>query len=99
MFTVLRNTSVPASRKPERESKREMTNRMEGYRLEVAKFCCLSFQGVSRFSRFGSSPTTGPLAGRISLKAQFSPIFPFQAIGILLFYRILSVPVYFIRIF
>ena len=69
MFTVLRNTSVPTSRKPERESKREMTNRMEGYRLEVAKFCCLSSQGVLRFSRFGSSPTTGPLVGRISLKA------------------------------
>ena len=33
MFTVLRNTSEPASRKLERESKRQVTKGKEGYRL------------------------------------------------------------------
>ena len=67
-----------------------MTKRMEGYRLEVVTFLCLSFQGVPRFSRFGSFPTTGPLAGRIPLRCPFSPIFFSQAIEILLFYLLLS---------
>ena len=62
---------------------------MEGYRLESSTFLCLSFQGVPRFSRFGSSPTTGPLAGRIPLRCPFSPIFFFQAIEILLFHPLL----------
>ena len=90
MFTAFRNTTNPTHGKPERESKREMTKRMEGYRLEVVTFLCLSFQGVPRFSRFGSSPTTGPLAGRIPLRCPFSPIFFSQAIEILLFHLFLS---------
>ena len=67
MFTVLRNTSVPTSRKPEGEFKRKMTKGKEGYRLEVAetsslsppKVCC----GFLPLLCFGSSPTTGPLVG------------------------------------
>ena len=48
MFTVLRNTSVPTSRKPEKEFKREMTNQVEGYRLGSCSgdLCRFSFQGV-----------------------------------------------------
>ena len=42
MFTVLRNTSVPTLRKPEKEFKRVMTNQVEGYRLEVAETASLS---------------------------------------------------------
>ena len=47
MFTVFRNTSAPALGKPERESKRGMTNRLEGYRLEGLYAFSLSFQGVA----------------------------------------------------
>ena len=86
MFTVFRNTSKPAHKKPERESKRGMTKQVEGYRLESAKF----FVCPSKVCRFDSSLTTGPLVGRIPLRCSFSPICFSQAIEILLFHLLLS---------
>ena len=57
MFTVFRNTSEPTLRKPERESKRGMTNQVEGYRLESATFRVYP----SKVSRYSSFPTTRAL--------------------------------------
>ena len=61
MFTAFRNTTNPTLGKPEKEFKREMTNRMEGYRLESTTFRSLSFQGaaVSSASVVSQLPALG----------------------------------------